>query len=226
MREDARRREQEMTIFGATVRSVVAEGNPITTPLLLRPGDPGFIAAVLAPGMRAVSIPTSAVTSNAGLVSAGDWVDVILSVERDEAAMLSTQVEGASMYNYLAAQTILRQVRVLALNSSTESIVPAYVEPQAKSEQAGNKGNTSRRMVFETITLEVSPEDAELLAVGREAGSLQVALRSMKEPSAMPQEGKVVTRLQDITGIFGVKASRTEKVVQTFHGMKAGAVRF
>lgn len=72
-------------LMGATVRRSVPQGELITQDDVLYPGNPGFLAAVLSPGKRAVSIPTSAVSSNSGLVSAGDWVDVILTLKRETA---------------------------------------------------------------------------------------------------------------------------------------------
>lgn len=78
-------------LMGATVRRSVPQGELITQDDVLYPGNPGFLAAVLSPGKRAVSIPTSAVSSNSGLVSAGDWVDVILTLKRETAeAMAAT----------------------------------------------------------------------------------------------------------------------------------------
>jgi len=224
------RRKQEQALFGSTVRQTFEAGDSISANLLLSPGSPGFISAVLSPGMRAISIPTSAVTSNAGLVSAGDWVDVILSVERDEAAEMSVDSGGLAQAN-LAAQTILRRIRVLALNSDTQSLAPISVVTTDGQEVASakkKKTQSKRRKVYETITLEVTPEEAERLAVAREAGSLQVVLRSMKATAEAGEEEKTqVTRLQDATAIFVVKKkSKSVSKVQTFHGTKAGAVSF
>lgn len=228
------RRKQEQNLFGSTVRHTIPAGEAVIDNLLLPPGSPGFIAAVLAPGMRAISIPTSAVTSNAGLVNAGDWVDVILSVERDEAAAMSMQAGTGMAQANLAAQTILRRVRVLALNSDTGSLapvaVPAAGEQDATQEKQRKTQQNPRRMVFETITLEVTPEAAEQLAVAREAGSLQVVLRGVKDSdqSAASLAGsglKLVTRLQDTTAIFNDKAKAAAQV-QTFHGDKAAKVTF
>ncbi|MUM78537.1 Flp pilus assembly protein CpaB [Pseudodesulfovibrio sp. F-1] len=227
------RRKHEQNLFGATVRQDIEAGKPIMDNLLLRPGSPGFIAAVLSPGMRAISIPISAVTSNAGLVSAGDWVDVILSVERSEAAMMSAESGGLAQAN-LAAQTILRRVRVLALNSDTTSLAPlSVVATNGQEVSTAAKGaQPQRRNVYETITLEATPDEAERLAVAREAGSLQVVLRSVKDvdtADAELAEGNKdqVTRLHDATSIFvSNKKSKTTAMVQTFHGAKVGAVNF
>ena len=138
---------------------------------LLSPGSPGFLSAVLSPGKRAMSIPISVVTSNAGLVSAGDWVDVILSVEHDEAQFIaSANPLGGMAQANLAAQTILRQARVLALNSDTESLVPASVaasDDEAASSKKDRKKAQRKNKVYKTITLEVSPQEAERTGRGQ-----------------------------------------------------------
>src|SRR6185436_11825363 len=42
--------------YGAVVKRGVAAGQPITEAQVARPGDRGFLAAVLKPGMRAISV--------------------------------------------------------------------------------------------------------------------------------------------------------------------------
>ena len=58
------RGEDEMV--GAVVRRGIAEGEPITDGGVVKPGERGFLAAVLEPGMRAVSLPINATSSNSG----------------------------------------------------------------------------------------------------------------------------------------------------------------
>lgn len=138
----------------------------------------------------------------------------------------------AAGLNKLASQTILENVRVLALNSNTESIAPA-ADPK---ESAGDKRNTpdrARRAEYRTITLEVSPEDARRLAVAKEVGDLQIALRSVWEEKrviadaadsapgqALPTRAtpaRQVTRLHDTTGILG-NSRQDSRTVTTYQG--------
>ncbi len=224
---DTERLEHERALLGAVVRMPLDTDTPFTRGKLVRTGEAGFLAAVLGPGMRAMSIPTSALSSNAGLVQAGDHVDVILSLQRG--ALASTD-EGANPFLPLAAQTILRNVRVLALNSSTSSIAPANV-PEAATDKARQPANTARAW-FETLTLEVPPAAAERLAVAKEIGTLQVALRGAREledgdhqPSIADRDTGV-TRLGDTTAIFagGVKARKA--VVEAYQGRAKTSVSF
>jgi pilus assembly protein CpaB len=163
--------EDELSVvFGTTVREVIKQGELLDSNVLVRAGEPGFLASVLKSGMRAVAIPTSAVASNAGLISAGDRVDVILSLER-EVGKVSKEGELPQ----LASQTLLTNVRVLALNNVARGDLRLRGAEETEKE--------TRRAYFETITLEVSALAAVRMAVAREIGTLQLALRSVEDSS-------------------------------------------
>ena len=53
----ARRRPTRPQLVGAVVRQPLAAGQPITASRVVKPGERGFLAAVLEPGMRAISVP-------------------------------------------------------------------------------------------------------------------------------------------------------------------------
>ncbi|WP_165392820.1 Flp pilus assembly protein CpaB [Corticibacter populi] len=233
---ESARRQLERELYGATLRRPVAAGVPLTRDALVYAGEPGFLAAVLTPGMRAVSIPTNVVASNAGLVNAGDRVDVILSLNRD--ALSPPTDTPNSTYAALAAQTIVHDVRVLALNSSTASIAPTAndsSEDQPANGRSGNRANASTRASYESITLEVTPAAAEQLALAREVGALQVALRSVRDhddaasadPSALAElarSSREVTRIGDTTSIFNGITNHTQRpiTVKTYQGAQQG----
>jgi len=108
----------------------------------------------LTPGMRAVSIPIDQVKGVSGLVQPGDRVDVIAIPPR----------AGDTPPK---AVTILRGIRVLAIGSQLEN-PSATPSPQ-------EQGAT-------TVTLEVNPKQANLLAWADADSTLRLALRSPKEP--------------------------------------------
>ena len=64
-------------LLGTVVRFNVTAGEPLTQGSLVAPGDRGFLAAALGPGMRAVTVPVSAKTGVAGFVFPGDHIDQI-----------------------------------------------------------------------------------------------------------------------------------------------------
>lgn len=206
---DSERHRLERDIFGAVTRQTMPAGTPLRRPLLVKAGDPGFLSTVLQPGKRAVSIPTTVVSSNAGLVSAGDRVDVILNLNRTDLQPPSEHPN--STFNLLAAQTIVHNVRVLALDSVTQGIGPelAPEEPEEGTRRNARSANSAglatppvkRR---ESATLEVSPEDAERLALAREAGTLQLALRGARETGvAGAASASAATRLHDVSTVLG-----------------------
>lgn len=150
--------EADMTkLLGTVVRHPITAGEPVTQGSLVSPGDRGFLAAALGPGMRAVTVPVSVKTGVGGFVFPGDHVDIMLtsSVAGDAAGPLNT------------TETILRNIRVLATDQSTESTTT-------------EDGKTVVR-AFQTVTLEVTPRIAEKIQVAQNIGTLSLALRSLAD---------------------------------------------
>ena len=153
------------TLNGSVVRYAVTAGAPVTQGALVKPGDRGFLAAALGPGMRAVTISVSAQSGVAGFVFPGDRVDL----------MLTQEVPGGGDGPPLkAAETIIRNVRVLAADQRTDKAV----DDQGKTVVA----NTSN------VTLEATPKIAEKIAVAQTIGSLSLALRSIADDRAELEE--------------------------------------
>jgi pilus assembly protein CpaB len=149
--------EGEDDVVGAVVSARLPEGRPITRDALLKPGQEGFLAAVLAPGMRAVSVGVDAVSGNAGLIFPGDRVDVVLTQRLDD------QAADADPALRWGAETILRDVRVIAVDQNLKTDLAAR----------------DSAAVARTVTFEVSPAAAEVIAVARNLGSLSLTLRSL-----------------------------------------------
>ena len=143
-------------LLGTVVRFPVTAGEPITQGSLVAPGDRGFLAAALGPGMRAVTVPVSAKTGVAGFVFPGDHIDLVLTqtVKADEGEPLR------------AAETFLRNLRVLATDQSTEKEIV--------------EGKTVVRQ-FKTVTIEVTPKIAEKIAVAQTIGTLSLSLRAIAD---------------------------------------------
>lgn len=222
---DEERRKVERAVAGSTPRRALRDGEPLTRDGLVFSGDHGFVASVLKPDMRAVSIPASAVTSNSGLVSAGDRVDVILHLERDKNQPPASG-QADTTFTALASQTIVRNVRVLALNGNPAGIAPAG-NAAATDASAADKKAAPARNYYESLTLEVPPRDSERLALAREVGLLQLALRSAQADTVEQPHDAVntVTRINDATDIFN-KPARQAVVVQTFRGERQSVQSF
>ena len=147
--------ESDITkLLGTVVRHPITAGEPVTQGSLVSPGDSGFLAAALGPGMRAVTVPVSAKTGVAGFVFPGDRVDLVLT----------QAVKGDDGQSLKASETILRNLRVLATDQSmTQETVDGKTVVRA----------------FRTVTLEVTPKIAEKVAVAQTIGTLSLSLRSI-----------------------------------------------
>lgn len=143
-------------LLGTVVRFPITAGEPITQGALVAPGDRGFLAAALGPGMRAVTVPVSAKTGVAGFVFPGDHVDLVLT----------QTIKSADGEPLRASETIIRNLRVLATDQSTET------------EKAD--GKTVVR-TFKTVTVEVTPKIAEKIAVAQTIGTLSLSLRAIAD---------------------------------------------
>ena len=146
-------------LLGTVVRHPITAGEPVTQGSLVAPGDRGFLAAALGPGMRAITVPVSAKTGVGGFIFPGDRVDLML-----------TQTIAEDDEQFKAAETILTNLRVLATDQSTESTTT-------------EDGKTVVRQ-FRTVTLEVTPRIAEKIAVAQTIGSLSLSLRSIADNQA------------------------------------------
>ena len=147
-------------LLGTVVRFPLTAGEPITQGSLVAPGDRGFLAAALGPGMRAVTVPVSAKTGVAGFVFPGDHVDLVLTQ--------TIKPQGGDQGQPLrASETIIRNIRVLATDQSTEKTT-------------NEDGKTVVRVVG-TMTLEVTPRIAEKIEVAQTIGTLSVSLRSLAD---------------------------------------------
>ncbi len=153
--------EADMTkLLGTVVRNQITAGAPLTQGSLVKPGDRGFLAAALGPGMRAVTIPVSARTGVAGFIFPGDHIDL----------MLTQSVKGdGSDASFKATETILKNLRVLATDQTPETVII--------------DGKSQVRLAS-TVTLEVTPKLAEKIAVAETLGSISLTLRSIADNSA------------------------------------------
>ena len=147
-------------LLGTVVRNEITAGQPITQGALIKPGERGFLAAALGPGMRAVTVAVSATSGVAGFVFPGDRVDLVLT---------QTVAGGGDGAPLKVSETIIRNVRVLATDKRT-SAQNEEGKPEVKDTQ--------------TVTLEATPKIAEKIAVAQTIGQLSLSLRSIADNTA------------------------------------------
>ncbi len=147
-------------LVGTVVRNEITAGQPFTHGSLIKPGERGFLAAALGPGMRAVTVPVSATSGVAGFIFPGDRVDLVLTQE---------VVGGGDGVPLRVSETVMRNVRVLATDQRMDA-----------------KGEDGKAVVqrFTMVTLEATPKLAEKIAVAQKIGDLSLSLRSIADNSA------------------------------------------
>lgn len=148
-------------VHGTVVRAPMMPGEPLTTTKIVHGDAAGFLAAMLMPGMRGVSIPISADTGAGGFILPNDHVDI-----------LATQQAGDG--HRFRTSTILNDVRVLAVDQTYDS-------------------KDSKTVVGRTATLELSPDQVELVERARASGTLSLALRALGESGATASATNVKT---------------------------------
>ena len=147
------------TLIGTVVRTEISAGQPVTRGAIIRPGERGFLAAALGPGMRAVTVAVSATSGVAGFVFPGDRVDI----------MLTQTVEGGEGPPLRVSETVIRNIRVLAVDQRINA-------RDAEGNQVAQNAAT--------VTFEATPRLAEKIAVAQTIGQLSLSLRSLADNSA------------------------------------------
>lgn len=148
---------------GTVVRLAIAAGQPVTQGSLVEPGERGFLAAALGPGMRAVTVPVSAQNSVAGFIFPGDRVDLILTQ--------TVQGDGQPLR---AAETVVRNLRVLATDQRTHNQTDDHGQPVPAT--------------YSTVTLEATPRIAEMISVAQAVGQISLSLRPLADTSSELEE--------------------------------------
>jgi len=147
---------------GTVVRTAITAGQPITKGALVFPGDRGFLAAALGPGMRAVSVPVSALTGVAGFVFPGDRVDLMLTQNVSD--------DSPDQRPLKVAETIMRNIRVLATD---QRVTPGK-----------DKDGKTVVKKYKLVTLEATPAIAEKISVALSIGTISLSLRSLADNQA------------------------------------------
>lgn len=156
-------------------RGLMVPGEPLLAPKIDTTGAVLTLASAIQPGMRAVSIVVRADTGVSGFVLPGDRVDVNEFMDLDET---KGHVEGSRVSANILARPVLRHVKVLAVDQTFDP-------------------NLEGAKPSQTVTLEVTPEDALALGAASQRAALGLALISRDEESmvqAVTEEKPVVVK--------------------------------
>jgi len=177
--------------LGQVTISPILKGEQILGTKLVAPGVETGLAIKVPKGMRAVTVATDAVSGVAGLIKPGNYVDV-----------LGTFEFGDGKKSDQKSFTIFQNVLVLAVNQSVgpESEV-ARARTMAERVKGGGGGVTAflRRPRASTVTLALTPAQAQALVLAQNTGRLTLTLRSLFEGRG--QQPLAPSTLNSVLGI-------------------------
>jgi pilus assembly protein CpaB len=165
--------DPQKVAVGFIVLHGIEAGQPVTAQRLLKPGESGFLAAALAPGMRAVTVRIDAVSAEAGFILPRDRVDVVLNEHYTVTLAPIAAPPGQSLPQIGTkdvSSVILRNVKILAIDQAMQDI-------------------DSKPKVGATATLEVDLQQAQKIAIAAQLGTLSLVLRSHTLPTRSEPEG-------------------------------------
>jgi pilus assembly protein CpaB len=142
-------------VAGTVVRAPIVAGEPITYAKIVRSEGAGFMAATLAPGMRAVAITVSVASVAGGFILPNDRVDIILTTVNNDTPKRGT------------TRMVLSNVRVLAIDQASDN----------KSQKAVSD--------VKTATLELSPPQVQMVSLAQAMGVLSLSLRGLGDEQAV-----------------------------------------
>ncbi len=141
---------------GGVTRETILANEPIIDAKIVRSDEGGYMAVMLNPGMRALAVPVSVDNTAGGFILPGDRVDILVTHQTPRST-------GSGTID--SVQPVLRNIRVLAIDQQVT------VEEGKQS------------VIGATATLEVSPNDGQVVTLAKASGTLSLMLRSYADAS-------------------------------------------
>ena len=144
--------------------SPVEPNEPVLLAKLSGPNGRASLSNLLAPGMRAVTIRTDEIAGVGGFITPGDRVDVVLTRDAGAIVEVAANARGAAG-STIATEIVVANARVLTVG------------------QGADERETAPQIV-NSVTIEVTTEGAQKVALARTIGTLSLSLRSAGETGA------------------------------------------
>lgn len=183
----AEKQKQIMRSLAGAVSVVpIKEGEQITRNKLTEPGIRSGLSPQITPGKRAIAVPVNEVSGVAKLVKPGDRVDLIAVLD-----------SGQGVENRIS-KTVLQDVVVLSVGRNVTNNVSRLVQPDAFTGKVNYK-SLSQDVSFTSVTLEVDPQQAEMLALvmSNRDNALTLALRNNDDMDRVKTQS---VSLSDVAG--------------------------
>lgn len=174
-------------VTGRVLKTNVLRGDPVSEAKLAPDGTAGGLSAVITEGKRAITVRVNDVIGVAGFALPGNFVDVIVSTQKD-----SPSGERSAELN--VSKIVLERILVLAVAQDI------------------GRDETKPRVV-NAVTLEVTPEQAEHLDLARSVGTLSLALRNQVDKNDTHSDGATKRSLLDEAPLLKLAAAPPPKAL-------------
>ncbi|TIV62928.1 MAG: Flp pilus assembly protein CpaB, partial [Mesorhizobium sp.] len=165
------------------VASIVAPQEPKVEFNTIVVAQAALRSNILSPGMRAVTIRTDEIAGVGGFITPGDRVDVVLTRDAGAIQEVSKNAQGAAG-STVTSEIVVSDAKVLSVGQGADE---RKTEPQ----------------VANSVTLEVTNEGAQKVALARTVGTLSLSLRSAADASA---SGNGLTTISSFGGSVAASA--------------------
>lgn len=177
----------------------LTKGQPVHLNVVVEDDRGDFLSANVRKGMRAVGISVRSYVLADRLIRPGDFVDVIVTYR--VRVNTRTNPEAQSLVNRYASETVIENVRVLAVDRNDTKAVD-------EEEDGGKKKKKKKSKKKAIVTLEVTPDGAEKLALSGKMGSISLSMRSIGDNSDQGTDrittdvemSRVMTNLSNMSG--------------------------
>lgn len=161
LREMILERQLEKYLGNKYIFVGVKSGEPILHSYFLTQADTTTLEKLVDRGMRAVTIPVDAVAGVGGFLRVGNYVDVLVTLK------IKLGGNQAEPFTF----TLVRKKPILAVGANLQT--SAVLENSY--EFSGGQSD------YQTVTVQATPYDAELIAYCLQNGSISLALRNQND---------------------------------------------
>lgn len=177
------------SLIGMVANAEIGAGDPIVLSRLTQIGEGGVLAALITPGMRAVSIPITPTQAAGGLVQPGDRVDIVVSRDIEVVSRSDNATRSEP-----SASIVIENVKVIAIDQNL-----------------GGEGSPPS-VGGQAATLELTPAQVDVLQKADRVGDLSLVVRSLADAQATPN-GAPVARLTQISRRVGATTQSGDNVI-------------
>lgn len=161
-------------IAGMVTIAAISKNEQITLTKLSFAKQAGGLAEVTPMGKRAITISVDNIAALAGMVKAGDYVDVIVMLPE------TIQTSEGKQVTQLTTIPLFQNVLVLAIGQETSA------QPRERPRKKEADASAERKEVSPLITLALEPQEANLIAFVQEQGKIRLTMRSPADSKVVP----------------------------------------